>query len=168
MEKQDGYRMKQLALFSLFLFPILIVAQSHAGLDESFDPTSLSDWGNSKARVEKVRALSEHLAHLDADTGVVEILEEAPFIFRVQLASTRDMERASAIEEHALQVFEEEVIVHFDSPFYKIRVGKMENREDAQNLQRKAMETGYRRSWVIRTVNTPVQKDRIEEDVRTQ
>ncbi|MCF7905561.1 MAG: SPOR domain-containing protein, partial [Candidatus Marinimicrobia bacterium] len=59
--------------------------------------------------------------------------------------------------------FEEEVIVHFDSHFYKIRVGKMNSREDAQNLQQRAIETGYRRSWVIRTVNAPAEKDRIEE-----
>jgi hypothetical protein len=45
--------------------------------------------------------------------------------------------------------------MQFDSPYYKIRVGKMNNREDAQGLQQFAIRNGYRRAWVIRTENTP-------------
>lgn len=160
--------MKQLALISIIL-PALALGQGRTELDESFDPTSLSDWGDSKARVEQIHALGEHLAGQDLEGDTLNIEEETPYIFRVQLFSTRDLERAQAIEEAAIQQFEEEVIVHFDSPFYKIRLGRMNNREDAQNLQRKAIETGYRRSWVIRTVNAPAQREMIEEeDVRTQ
>lgn len=153
--------MKQWALFSL-LIPLLVFGQEKVKLDESFDPTTLSDWGDTKVHIERVQSLSEYFEGMgDQDSLLIE--EEPPFVFRVQLASTKDMEQARTIEEHALQSFEEEVIVQFDSPFYKIRVGKMNNREDAQELQRRAIETGYRRSWVIRTVNVPAEKDRIEE-----
>ncbi|NQV15258.1 SPOR domain-containing protein [bacterium] len=62
---------------------------------------------------------------------------------------------AIALEERAVETFEDEIIIQFDSPYYKIRVGKMKNREDAQNLQQFAINNGYRRAWVIRTENTP-------------
>jgi hypothetical protein len=118
--------------------------------------------------MEQIQTLREYMAIMDTEADTFELEERAPYIYRVQLASTQNLEQARTIEEHALQTFEEEVIVQFDSPFYKIRVGRMNNREDAQSLQRMAIETGYRRSWVIRTVNAPIQKDRVEEDVRTQ
>ncbi|MCF7807769.1 MAG: SPOR domain-containing protein [Candidatus Marinimicrobia bacterium] len=153
--------MKPWALISL-LIPLLVLGQEQVILDESFDPTTLSDWGDTQVRIERVESLSEFIEGM-GDQDLFADEEEPPFVFRVQLASTKDMEQAKTIEEHALQAFEEEVIVHFDSPFYKIRVGKMNNREDAQNLQQRAIETGYRRSWVIRTVNAPAEKDRIEE-----
>ena len=146
--------MKLLVYFSL-LISMTLFAHEQVKLDESFDPTSLNDWGQSRVRVEQIKTLGEYLQGLGDLPDTLQQAQRSEFIFRVQLTSTRDMEEAKAIEERAIETFADEVVVQFDSPYYKIRVGKMNNREDAQSLQRIALQNGYRRAWVVRTVNKP-------------
>ena len=154
MEKLDGYFMKLLVSISLIL-PLLILGQDRVKLDESFDPTTLHDWSDSKARIEQIKSLKAYYASVGADIDTVELSEYSNFVFRVQLGSTNDYEEAIAFESRAAQIFEDEIIIQFDSPYYKIRVGKMNSREDAQRLQQFAFQNGYRRAWVTRTENTP-------------
>jgi hypothetical protein len=89
------------------------------------------------------------------DPDTVEVTEYSSFVFRVQLGSTNNYDEAIALETRAASTFEDEIMIQFDSPYYKIRVGKMNNREDAQSLQQFAFQNGFRRAWVIRTENTP-------------
>lgn len=145
--------MKLLVYISLFL-PLMAWGQNKVNLDESFDPTSLHDWPDSRARIEQIKSLRAHYATLGDDIDTVEISEYSDFVFRVQLGSTNDYEEAIALETRATLTFEEEVIMQFDSPYYKIRVGEMNNREDAQRLQQIASSNGFRRAWVIRTENS--------------
>jgi hypothetical protein len=154
MEKRDGFYMKQLVYIN-FLLPLLILGQGKAYMDESFDPTTLHDWGNSKVRIEQIKSLKDYYESLGEETDSVKVEDFSEFVFRVQLASTKDHEVAQAIEEAAVLAFDDEVIMQFDSPYYKIRLGKMSNREDAQSLQNIAIQNGYRRAWIIRTANTP-------------
>lgn len=146
--------MKQLAFFSLII-PLILLGQGKVELDESFDPTTLSDWGYSKVRIEKMKSLKDYYAGMGNGIDSLDRTEHSDFVFRVQLASTKDYEAAKAVEERALQAFDEEIMIQFDSPYYKIRVGSMNNREDAQKLQSFAIQHGYRRAWVIRTKNQP-------------
>ena len=145
--------MKLSALFSILLLPLLLFGQGNSEYDESFDPTSLNDWGTTKARIEKIRSLSDHYATLGDQLDTVEVIEYSSHVFRVQLWSTVDREEAMALQTSATAIFEEEVVMQFDSPYYKVRVGKMNNREDAQELQTFAIQNGFRRAWVIRTEN---------------
>ncbi len=149
--------MKQLVYISL-LVPLMIWGQEKVKLDESFDPTTLHDWPTSRARIEQIKSLKEFYAGLGSEIDTVEINEYSAFVFRVQLGSTANYDAAIALEARATEDFEEEIMIQFDSPYYKIRVGKMNNREDAQNLQQYAIQNGYRRAWVIRTENTPEQE----------
>ena len=146
--------MKLLVYISL-LVPLLILGQGKGKLDESFDPTTLHDWPSSKARIEQIKSLRAYYTSMGDEMDTVEIAEYSSFVFRVQLGSTNDYDEAIALETRAAQTFEDEIIMQFDSPYYKIRVGKLNNREDAQNLQQFAIRNGYRRAWVIRTENTP-------------
>lgn len=154
MEKRDGFAMKLLVYISL-IFPLIVLGQKNAKFDETFDPTSLNDWKQSKASIEKLVSLKEHLAHYADQHDENELVEYSAFVYQVQLSSTADYEAAIGIENRANQTFAEEVMIQFDSPYYKIRVGRMKNREDAQSLQQFAIDKGYRRAWVIRTENTP-------------
>ena len=154
MERRDGFNMKQLVYINILL-PLLILGQGKVYVDESFDPTTLHDWGNSKARIEQIKSLKDYYESLGEETDSVKVEDFSEFVFRVQLASTKNHEEAQAIEEAAVLAFENEVIMQFDSPYYKIRLGKMSNREDAQSLQNRAIQNGYRRAWIIRTENTP-------------
>lgn len=149
--------MKLLVFFSL-LIPLLLVGQNNVKLDESFDPTTLSDWPDSRARIEQIKSLTDYYASRGDDIDTLWVEAYSSFVFRVQLGSTDNYDYAIALEERAAQDFEEEIMIQFDSPYYKIRVGKMNNREDAQHLQQFAIQNGYRRAWVIRTENTPEQE----------
>ena len=146
--------MKLLVYISLIV-PLIILGQDKVKLDESFDPTTLQDWPSSKARIEQIKSLKAYYAIVGDDIDTVEISEYSGFVFRVQLGSTNNYDEAIALETRATQTFEDEIIMQFDSPYYKIRVGKMNNREDVQGLQQFAIRNGYRRAWVIRTENTP-------------
>ncbi|NQV30294.1 MAG: SPOR domain-containing protein [Candidatus Marinimicrobia bacterium] len=146
--------MKLSAYISLLL-PFLIWGQSNIKLDESFDPTSLHDWSSSRVQIEQIKSLKTYYAEVGVQVDTVELVEYASFVFRVQLGSTNDYDAAIALVERAGKTFNEEIVLQFDSPYYKIRVGKMNNREDAQRLQQFAIQNGYRRAWVIRTENTP-------------
>lgn len=141
-------------LFSFLLWASTSFSQSN--LDESFNPTALRDWPSSRAQIEQVRGLGEYeLANMDT----LPLFEERPdFIFKVQLGTTTDYDEALLLDAGARSVFNEEVTMVFDSPYYKIRVGYLTNREDAQELQRDAVKKGYRRSWVVRTENTSEQE----------
>jgi len=144
--------MKLLVYISLLL-PIVLWSQSSNKLDESFDPTTLNDWPESKARIEQIKSLTEYFSGLDEVSDSIEIIEYSDHVFRVQLASTRDYDQAIALEERASHSFDDDILIQFDSPYYKIRVGKMSSREEAQQLQQIAIKNGYRRAWVIRTEN---------------
>ncbi len=150
--------MKLLVYINLLL-PILLLGQNKVKLDESFDPTTLQDWPDSKARIEQIKSLSEYYASVGGDIDTLEVPEYSSFVFRVQLGSTNDYDAAIALESRAAETFDEEIMIQFDSPYYKIRVGKMKSREEAQKLQQFAFQNGYRRAWVIRTENTPELKE---------
>ncbi|MCF7824994.1 MAG: SPOR domain-containing protein [Candidatus Marinimicrobia bacterium] len=150
--------MKLSAYFSLLL-PVLIVGQNFNDLDESFDPTTLKDWGESKVRIEQIRSVKDYYKELGDTKDSLVAADRSEYVFRVQLTSTNDYENAKAIEERAITIFDEDIMIQFDSPYYKIRVGSMNNREDAQKLQSFAMQKGYRRAWVIRTKNSSPTKN---------
>ena len=146
--------MKLLVYISL-LVPLLVLGQNKVKLDESFDPTTLHDWPSSKARIEQIKSLRAYYTSMGDNIDTVEVTEYSSFVFRVQLGSTINYDEAIALETRAALTFEDEIMIQFDSPYYKIRVGKMNNLEDAQSLQQFAFQNGFRRSWVIRIENTP-------------
>jgi hypothetical protein len=154
MEKPDGSTMKYLAFISLII-PLMLLGQRNMNLDESFDPTMLKDWDDGKARIEKLVSLREYKSQLHQGSDSTTAGEYYDFVYRVQLGSTSDYDAAIAFEQRANSAFTEDVMIQFDSPYYKIRVGKMNNREDAQTLQQLAIQQGYRRAWVVRTENSP-------------
>jgi hypothetical protein len=150
MASAAGYRWTLWACFSLFL-PLLALSQEQVEFDESFNPTALRDWPSSKAKVEYI-ASPEVYGSARSDTLILP--EEPPeYVFRVQLGSTTEYEEAIELETRARFSFDEVVVLAFDSPYYKVRVGKYADREEAQALQREAVKEGYRRAWVLRTEN---------------
>lgn len=143
--------MKLLWAFSSLLVPLLLLGQQIQEFDESFNPTSLRDWPDSRAKIEQVQSTTSYRS-VDSDSLILP--EEPPeYVFRVQLGSTMDYDEAIELETRARYTFDELVILAFDSPYYKVRVGKYEDREEAQDLQRRAIKEGYRRAWVLRTEN---------------
>jgi len=152
MANGPGFLKRWWGPFSLLLVLVTgLWAQPKPEFDESFNPTSLRDWPSSQAKIEVVKPLTDYQLDLGDSLPVFE--ERPDYIYRVQLGSTDDYEKAIQLESGALDAFDEQVILAFDSPYYKIRVGRLSNREDAQVLQQQAVRKGYRRAWVVRTDN---------------
>jgi len=70
--------------------------------------------------------------------------------FRIQLYATNSVDAARLKEKEAMEVFTEGVYLIYDSPNYKIRIGNCQTRGEAEALQKKAKQLGYKDAWVVR------------------
>ena len=70
--------------------------------------------------------------------------------WRVQIYTSQDYLEAERVEKLADSLFTEEVYLIFDTPNYKIRIGDYLTRDGADQMQRIAIERGFRNAWVIR------------------
>ena len=71
--------------------------------------------------------------------------------YRVQIYTTQTLYEADSILVRADSLFLGEAYLRFDPPNYKIRIGNLISRSDADQLQRYARTAGFPRSWVLRT-----------------
>ena len=71
--------------------------------------------------------------------------------YRVQIYTTQELNEADSILARADSLFLGEAYLRFDAPNYKIRVGNLISRSDAEELQKYTRREGFPRSWVLRT-----------------
>ena len=75
--------------------------------------------------------------------------------FRIQIFASSTQKNASRVADDARAVFTDNVYVQHVAPYYKVRVGDFLTREDAQALQAKALQKGYRGAFVVETMISP-------------
>ena len=125
--------------------------QDVSQFDESFDPLLLNDDDIIIAEEENTQATttsaneseSEKLTTLKEITG-----------YRVQILATKNIETASLFEQEAserFKNFDQKTYLIFEAPLYKIRVGDCKERQQAEELRDKAMQYGYRESFIVKT-----------------
>jgi len=136
----------KLLFISFILLPLGLWAQS-GEWDESFDPTTLKDWPGAPQRAEVILSADSAKAR---GVKFQSIIRPTGYVYRVQLGSTADYQQALGLVEQARQDFKVPVLLEFESPYYKIRIGETDNREEADALQRQAVRKGYRNAWVVR------------------
>ena len=71
--------------------------------------------------------------------------------YRVQVYTTQNINEADSILTLADSLFNGEAYLQFDAPLYKIRVGNLKSRANAEALQIATRKNGFPRSWVLRT-----------------
>ena len=71
--------------------------------------------------------------------------------YRVQIYTTQNLYEADSILTLSDSLFEGEAYMQFDPPNYKIRVGNLISRSEAEIFQRETRRAGFPRSWVLRT-----------------
>jgi len=71
--------------------------------------------------------------------------------YRVQIYTTQELNEADSILAWADSLFLGEAYLRFDAPNYKIRVGNLTSRSEAEELQNYTRKAGFPRSWVLRT-----------------
>lgn len=84
--------------------------------------------------------------------------------YRVQVYATQNISEADSILSLADSLFNGETYLQFDAPYYKIRVGNLKSRANAETLQIATRKNGFPRSWVLRTsvfVNVRQPEDKV-------
>ena len=71
--------------------------------------------------------------------------------YRVQIYTTQLLYEADSILVQADSLFLGEAYLRFDAPNYKIRVGNLISRSEAEQLQKYSRTVGFPRSWVLKT-----------------
>ena len=87
--------------------------------------------------------------------------------YRVQVYTTQNIIEADSILYLADSLFNGEAYLQFDAPLYKIRIGNLKSRANAEALQIATRKNGFPRSWVLRTrvfvnLRKPVEIDSAE------
>lgn len=126
-----------------------------ATMDESFDPLSLNDEDISFPR-EPLPAPRRQLPKQSAGSTTQPPVIENKKIdgFRVQIFSTKDLERATrarAIAEEQFRDLGLHCYLEFDSPYYKVRIGDFKTREEAEKYRAEIRSRGYPRAWIVKT-----------------
>lgn len=122
--------------------------------DESFDPLKLND--EKIEFKEKPEKSIEQKPVFPIEDNQEILREENKLIdgFRVQLFATKDIESATIAKKEAEFVFTGDslnIYVEFDSPYYKLRIGDFQERDDAEAFREVAHEKGYPSSWIVKT-----------------
>lgn len=121
--------------------------------DEAFDPAVLKEPTlpilDKTLIYEIVTDLSPTISQPSGEDSL-QIVEKSGW--KVQIFSTSDFFLADSIFRQAQERFTDQAVEKvFDLPYYKIRVGNCQTREEAEKLLTKAHELRYFDAWVIRT-----------------
>lgn len=70
--------------------------------------------------------------------------------FRVQIFMSEDITEAKRRESMYIESFgEENVLLIFESPFYKIRIGRFRDRDEAEDFREKLLRRGFYRTIIV-------------------
>jgi hypothetical protein len=132
-----------------------IPEQKKAEFDESFDPMSLND---DDIIIDGQSKIEANLATADING----VNQELPFQevdgFRVQILATDNIETASLVEQEATDRFERgghKIYLIFEAPLYKIRVGDLKERFNAEELRDLAKQYGYKGAFIVKSKVIP-------------
>jgi cell division septation protein DedD len=70
-------------------------------------------------------------------------------VYRVQLFTSTIYGEARQAAVVAEEIFDRPVVVDFEVPYFKVRVGAFGSRDDAEVYQQKARAAGYDNAWVV-------------------
>lgn len=69
--------------------------------------------------------------------------------FRVQLMNADRYAEAKRASQVAMEIFDQPVVVDYEVPYYKVRVGDFSTRADAERYQLWVQRAGYQKAWVV-------------------
>lgn len=95
----------------------------------------------------------------DSLTGLLEV-------YRIQLFTSNTYGPGAREADVAREVFDREVRLDYEVPYYKVRIGDFVNREDAEAYLPAAIEAGYSNAWVVKvTINVQNVEETYDEDI---
>lgn len=72
--------------------------------------------------------------------------------YRVQLISTRKINKAEKIRNKAYDIFDHNIYINFQTPYYKVRVGDFVDYKDCRQVEKIAQKNGFPNAWTVRSV----------------
>jgi SPOR domain len=69
--------------------------------------------------------------------------------FRIQLISTQNLSEAITVKAQADSLYTMPVYVDFEPPNYKVRIGNYITNEEAQSMQIRMKDQGFKYAWVV-------------------
>jgi CRISPR/Cas system-associated protein Cas5 (RAMP superfamily) len=84
---------------------------------------------------------------LEEETGVESLLPRK--VYRVQFFATKYPDEASQVAESVTNQLSEKTFIDYKTPYYWVRVGDCETKEEAESLLEKIKRLGYKESWVV-------------------
>lgn len=69
--------------------------------------------------------------------------------YRIQLISTPNLAEAIRIKAQADSLYSIPVYVDFEPPNYKVRIGNYLTNEDAEGMQQRLQQSGFKTAWVV-------------------
>jgi len=120
--------------------------------DESFDPATLNDDDIVVHKFDAAPVVNpNNSAAINTQQDVVYTEVKG---FRVQIIATKSIETATLVEQEAKDLFESmqhKTYLIFDAPFYKLRVGDVTTRDEAEEIKDVAKDYGYREAFIAPT-----------------
>ena len=120
-------------------------------INENFDPMRLDREEVQIQRTTNIESKSEDIdLLLQEDNSPQESREVVGY--RVQICAVSDEQKAREIQREAILNFiDENVYLKYDAPYYKVRIGDFEKKEDADKIKQIAISRGFKDAWVVRT-----------------
>ena len=76
-------------------------------------------------------------------------------IYRVQFFATKYPDEASQVAETVGGMVSEKTYIEYKTPYYWVRAGDCQTKEEADRLLRKIKRLGYQESWVVEVEGQP-------------
>ena len=134
-------------------------AQKIPSYDESFDPLSLKDDDIVIKPTSDSEMAQTKRTKKSAKKEDTQIQTEVDG-YRVQLLATRSIESATLIKQKAEEQFSPynyKVYWSFEAPFYKIRIGDVLKRTEAEEIRDLAKKMGYDQAFPVRSKVHPAE-----------
>ena len=143
---------------------------SESPYDESFDPLTLNDDDIKISGNEQSAEDGQGTAEEDSSAQVTQnpVEMQKRFGFRVQIAATSSLEKATLVQQEIAAKFSDsdeniKAYLIFESPLYKVRVGDSVDRDEANTLRDFMRENGYKDAFVVPSeIVVPKNSDSLE------
>ncbi len=86
--------------------------------------------------------------------------------YRIQLFTSKTYGPASRERKIAVEVFDKDIYLDYEVPYYKVRVGNFSTLKEAEAYLPAAVEAGYKNAWMVKvTVNVQKLEELYDENI---
>jgi|TARA_B100001093_G_C26858055_1_gene1028419 hypothetical protein len=149
MEEKVGLELKILEIYIDMKYFLLVLLAS-VGMCQS-DFIKPSDFDDNPPKFPSV-ALPSFSSSDNITSDSTEIFNGLVRGYRIQVMISQNENELISLKTNLEKLIDQKVYIIFELPNYKLRVGDFINRKEAENIQKKIVQLGYRTAWVVPTL----------------